>query len=82
MAEDIQKRGRLTGLPRRRTRGREDLRHGGEAQRRRDRGTDIVVGIVETHGRAHTAEMVGLGRRRRQETSTAAPPSPRWTSTR
>lgn len=26
-----------------------------EGHRRRDRGTDVVVGLVETHGRAHTA---------------------------
>ena len=33
----------------------------GEAQRRRSRGTDVVVGLVETHGRAHTAErLAGL----------------------
>ena len=30
----------------------------GEGQRRRERGTDIVVGYVETHGRQHTADMV------------------------
>ncbi|MDX6247397.1 MAG: two-component system, OmpR family, sensor histidine kinase KdpD [Kribbellaceae bacterium] len=30
----------------------------GEAQRRRERGTDVVVGFVETHGREHTAEML------------------------
>ncbi len=30
----------------------------GEGHRRRDRGTDVVVGFVETHGRAHTAQMV------------------------
>jgi len=29
-----------------------------EARRRRDRGTDIVVGVVETHGRARTAELL------------------------
>src|SRR5262245_46735480 len=29
-----------------------------EAHRRAQRGTDVVVGFVETHGRAHTAEMV------------------------
>ncbi|MCW2886548.1 MAG: histidine kinase [Streptosporangiaceae bacterium] len=29
----------------------------GEARRRVDRGTDVVVGYLETHGRAHTAEM-------------------------
>ena len=55
-----------------------------EGRRRLARGTDVVVGLVETHGREHTAEMVeGLevaapraarapGRRR----------SRRWTSTR
>ncbi|WP_155371348.1 DUF4118 domain-containing protein [Catellatospora vulcania] len=30
-----------------------------EAQRRRGRGTDVVVGFVETHGRQHTADLVG-----------------------
>ncbi|TDU90197.1 two-component system sensor histidine kinase KdpD [Kribbella voronezhensis] len=30
----------------------------GEAQRRRERGTDIVVGLVETHGREQTAAML------------------------
>lgn len=30
----------------------------GEGHRRADRGTDVVVGFVETHGRTHTAEMV------------------------
>jgi two-component system sensor histidine kinase KdpD len=30
----------------------------GEGHRRRERGTDVVVGFVETHGRPHTAEMV------------------------
>ncbi|MFC7494346.1 MULTISPECIES: DUF4118 domain-containing protein [unclassified Nocardioides] len=30
----------------------------GEARRRHDRGTDVVVGYVETHGREHTAEMI------------------------
>ncbi|GIF53861.1 two-component system sensor histidine kinase KdpD [Asanoa ferruginea] len=29
-----------------------------EAQRRLDRGTDVVVGLVETHGRAYTGRMV------------------------
>ncbi|MDF8265307.1 ATP-binding protein [Luteipulveratus flavus] len=29
-----------------------------EAQRRRERGTDVVVGLVETHGRAYTAGML------------------------
>src|SRR5579884_3041162 len=31
----------------------------GEGRRRAERGTDVVVGFVETHGRAHTAEMIG-----------------------
>src|SRR5689334_7983029 len=32
-----------------------------EGRRRLDRGTDVVVGVVETHGRAHTAErLAGL----------------------
>ncbi|GIF67540.1 sensor histidine kinase [Asanoa ishikariensis] len=30
-----------------------------EAQRRIERGTDVVVGLVETHGRAYTGRMVG-----------------------
>ncbi|WP_376765962.1 sensor histidine kinase [Amycolatopsis pithecellobii] len=30
----------------------------GEAWRRKERGTDVVVGIVETHGRKKTAELV------------------------
>jgi two-component system, OmpR family, sensor histidine kinase KdpD len=30
-----------------------------EAHRRKGRGTDVVVGFVETHGRKHTAGMVG-----------------------
>jgi two-component system, OmpR family, sensor histidine kinase KdpD len=30
-----------------------------EAHRRKDRGTDVVVGFVETHGRPHTAEQIG-----------------------
>jgi two-component system sensor histidine kinase KdpD len=29
----------------------------GEALRRKSRGTDVVIGIVETHGRARTAEL-------------------------
>jgi two-component system sensor histidine kinase KdpD len=31
----------------------------GEGRRRRERGTDVVVGFVETHGRQHTADMIG-----------------------
>ncbi|MEV7553396.1 sensor histidine kinase KdpD [Amycolatopsis sp. NPDC089917] len=30
----------------------------GEARRRLDRGTDVVIGLVETHGRKKTAELV------------------------
>jgi two-component system sensor histidine kinase KdpD len=30
-----------------------------EGQRRLDRGTDVVIGFVETHGRKHTAEQIG-----------------------
>ena len=30
----------------------------GEAHRRAERGTDVVVGLVETHGRAKTAKMI------------------------
>ena len=30
----------------------------GEARRRHDRGTDVVVGYVETHGREHTESML------------------------
>ncbi|HEY5904375.1 MAG TPA: DUF4118 domain-containing protein [Actinomycetota bacterium] len=30
-----------------------------EGRRRRDRGTDVVVGFIETHGRPRTAEQVG-----------------------
>ncbi len=30
----------------------------GEARRRLERGTDVVVGLVETHGRARTAELL------------------------
>src|ERR671911_495727 len=30
-----------------------------EGRRRKDRGTDLVVGFVEPHGRAHTAEQIG-----------------------
>ncbi|MBB4685351.1 sensor histidine kinase [Amycolatopsis jiangsuensis] len=30
----------------------------GEARRRRDRGTDVIVGLVETHDRAKTADLL------------------------
>jgi len=39
-----------------------------EGRRRKERGTDIVVGFVETHGRPRTADQLGdlecVGRRR------------------
>src|SRR4051812_14821241 len=31
----------------------------GEGLRRRSRGTDVVIGVVETHGRLRTAEQIG-----------------------
>ncbi|MDT4938368.1 MAG: two-component system, OmpR family, sensor histidine kinase KdpD, partial [Pseudonocardiales bacterium] len=31
----------------------------GEAQRRAERGTDVVIGFVETYGRAHTEDQIG-----------------------
>jgi len=31
----------------------------GEGIRRRARGTDVVIGVVETHGRIHTADQIG-----------------------
>ena len=30
-----------------------------EGRRRVERGADVVVGFVETHGRVHTAEQIG-----------------------
>src|SRR6476619_4785445 len=30
----------------------------GEGHRRAERGTDVVVGFVETHGRQHTADLL------------------------
>src|SRR5215467_8397187 len=29
-----------------------------EGHRRAERGTDVVIGFVETHGRSHTAELI------------------------
>ena len=44
-----------------------------EGRRRHDRGTDVVVGFVETHGRARTMEQLGdlevLPRRKRSRTA-------------
>jgi two-component system, OmpR family, sensor histidine kinase KdpD len=31
----------------------------GEGRRRKARGTDVAIGFVEVHGRAHTTEMIG-----------------------
>ena len=53
-----------------------------EAHRRRERGTDVVVGFAETHGRPHTAEQLGTSRScRAGGSSTAAWSSRRWTRT-
>ena len=47
-------------LPRRRTRRRQDLRDAQRGPRaRHERGTDVVVGFVETHGRPNTAAQIG-----------------------
>ena len=45
----------LGAAPRR----RQDLRDADEGRRRASRGTDVVVGFVETHGRAETAAQLG-----------------------
>ena len=54
-----------------------------EGRRRRERGTDVVVGFVETHGRARTAEQIGdlevVPRRTVEHRGSDA--RPRWTST-
>ena len=54
-----------------------------EGWRRRERGTDVVVGYVETHGRAEHrgAARRPRGRARADRSSTAARRSRRWTST-
>ena len=53
-----------------------------EGHRRRERGADVVVGFVETHGRARTAEQIGdLEVMPRRRSSTAGARSTRWTST-
>ena len=53
-----------------------------EGHRRAARGTDVVVGFVETHGRPRTAEKLeGLELiPRKDDAATAARGSPRWTS--
>ena len=54
-----------------------------EAHRRRERGTDVVVGYVETHGRAKTRpSSTGWRSCRGRRSPTAARRSPRWTPTR
>ena len=54
-----------------------------EGRRRRERGTDVVVGFVETHGRARTADQIGdlevVARRTHRVPGRHA--SRRWTST-
>ena len=51
-----------------------------EGWRRHQRGTDVVVGYVETHGRAHTAELIrDLEVVPRKIVSTGAASSRRWT---
>ena len=54
-----------------------------EGRRRSARGTDVVAGLVETHGRAHTAEMIDGpgGGTARTAGATGVRPSRRWTST-
>ena len=55
----------------------------GEAHRRLSRGTDVVVGLVETHGRAHTAEQIeGLEVLPGPRSPIAVSPSPSSTSMR
>ena len=64
-----------------------------EAHRRKARGTDVVVGLVETHGRARTRAMIGdlevvprrtlayRGTTSRRWTSTpSSPAGPRWSA--
>ena len=55
-----------------------------EGHRRRERGTDVVVGFVETHGRPHTEAMLDdlEVMPAQDDRPTAARRSPRWTSTR
>ena len=63
-------------------RRRQDLRHAERRAARAGRGTDVVIGFVETHGRLRTAEQIGdlevVPRRRRVPRLD----SRRWTSTR
>ncbi len=53
-----------------------------EGHRRIERGADVVVAFVETHGRPHTAALLdGLEIIPRARSRTGAPRSRRWTST-
>ena len=53
-----------------------------EGHRRAERGTDVVVGFVEAHGRPLTMALVdGLEVVPRRSTSTAGSRSRRWTRT-
>jgi two-component system, OmpR family, sensor histidine kinase KdpD len=54
----------------------------GEARRRAGRGTDVVVGYVETHGRALTAALLEGLEVIPRKTITGARPSPSWMRTR
>jgi len=66
------------GMPRRRQ-DLQDARGGAPAH---DRGTDVVVGFVETYGRRHTAALLdGLEIVPRRAWNTAAWPWRRWTRT-
>ena len=55
----------------------------GEGVRRAERGTDVVIGIVETHGASpdRRADRRPRGRCHAARSSTAAPCCTRWTST-
>ena len=52
-----------------------------EGRRLQGEGVDVVIGVVETHGRAATLALTeGLPQVSRVTTRTAESPSPRWTS--
>ena len=55
-----------------------------EAHALQKRGVDVVLGFIETHGRAETAALIAGSRSRCRAASSsiAASPSRRWTSTR
>ena len=59
-AERAARRGHAEDLLRRVGRRRQDLRDAGAGRRRSaSRASDVVIGVVETHGRADTAALVG-----------------------